>query len=70
VYVPGVETVMDGAVDPLLHNNVPVKSCAVKTEPPQLSVTKMVGVATTGFIGSANPLPAPLVHPLTDCVTV
>ena len=52
-------------VEPLLHNNDPVKSEAVSNELPQLSVTVMVGVATAEFIGSANPLPAALVHPFT-----
>ena len=61
---------MDGVVAPVLHNNVPVKSSAVNIEWPQSSTTTMVGVATTEFTGSANPLPGALVHPLTVCVTV
>ena len=69
-YVPGVDTVMDVPVAPLLHNNEPVKSEAVRTELPQLSIAVTVGVATTEFIGFANPLPAALVHPFTVCVTV
>ena len=64
-YVPGVDTVLDVAVAPLLHNKDPVKSEAVSTELPQSLVTDTVGVATAEFIGSANPLPAALVQPLT-----
>ena len=62
-YVPGVDTVMDVPVAPLLHNKEPVKSEAVSTELPQLSTVVTVGVATTEFIGFANPFPAGLVHP-------
>ena len=69
VYVPGVDTVIEDAVAPLLHNKEPVKSDAVNTELPQLSVTVTVGVATTELIGEAVPLPAVLVQPFTVCVT-
>ena len=57
-------------VEPLLHNKEPVKSEAVSTELPQSLVTVTVGAATAEFIGSANPLPAALVHPFTVWVTV
>ena len=64
-YVPGVDTVMDVAVAPLLHNKEPVKSEAVNTELPQSLVTVTVGVGTAEFIGSDSPIPAALVHPFT-----
>ena len=63
-YVPGVDTVMDVPVAPLLHNKEPVKSEVVSTELPQSSTAVTVGVATVEFKGSANPLPAALVHPI------
>jgi hypothetical protein len=69
VYVPGVDTVMEEVVAPLLHSKEPVKSEAVNTELPQLSVTVTFGVATTELIGEASPLPAVPVQPSTVCVT-
>jgi hypothetical protein len=60
---------MDEVVAPLLHNNVPVKFAAVKTELPQLLTTDTVGVGGTTF-GADTPLPAALMHPLIVCVTV
>lgn len=65
VYVPGVDTVIEELVEPLLHNNDPVKSEAVNTALPQLLVTVTVGNATAEFIGAAFPLAAELVHPVT-----
>ncbi len=62
-------TVIDVVVAPLLHNNDPVKFEAVKTELPQLFTTPTVG-ADGGVTGADVPLPAPLVHPETVCVTV
>lgn len=70
VYVPGVDTVIEEEVAPLLHNKEPVKSEAVNMELPQLSVTVTVGLATFEFIGEAVPLPATLVHPSIVWVTV
>ena len=70
VYVPAVETVMDGiVVDPLLHNKEPVKPEAVNTELPQLLTAVIAG--TDGIaLGADTPLPAALVHPFTVWVTV
>ena len=62
-YVPGVDTVMDVPVAPLLHNKEPVKSEAVSNVLPQSLVAVTVGVATAEVKGSANPFPAALVHP-------
>ena len=39
LYVPGVFTVIDDVVAPVLHNNVPVNPVAVNTELPQLFTT-------------------------------
>jgi energy-converting hydrogenase Eha subunit G len=64
--VPPTDTVIEVDVAPLLHNNEPVKSEAVNTELPQLSVTVIVGVATTEFTGAAVALPGVLVQPFTD----
>jgi hypothetical protein len=61
--------VIDAVVPPLLHNKVPVKLLAVKSELPQLFVTVTVGAVGTVF-GAEVPLPVGLVHPLTVCVTV
>ena len=69
VYVAAFVTVIEGVVAPVLHNIEPVKPLAVKTELPQLSVTVTDGAAGIVF-GAEVPLPAALVHPLTDCVTV
>src|SRR5712671_7977532 len=60
---------MDDVVAPLLHNNDPVKLLAVNTELLQLLTTPTVG-ADGEAIGADVPLPAPLVHPATVCVTV
>ena len=43
VYVPGVFTVIDEVVAPLLQNNVPVNPVAVNTELPQLFTTVTPG---------------------------
>jgi hypothetical protein len=69
VYVVAVLTVIDAAVDPLLHNNVPVTPVAVNNELPQLFTTVTPGADGTN-LGAATPVPAELVHPLTVCVTV
>ncbi len=66
---PPAETVIDGVVAPLLHNKLPLKLEAVKTELVQLSVTVTVGAGGIGF-GAAMPLASGLVHPFTVCVTV
>ena len=63
-------TVIDGVVAPLFHNNDPVKPEAVNTELMQLLVTLTEGAATEELSGAAVPLPAPLMHPFTVCVTV
>ena len=70
VRVPGVVTVIDAVVAPVLHNNVPVNALAVNTELLQLLVTATVGAGTVEFTGAATPLRGALVHPLTVCVTV
>ena len=69
MYVPGVDTVTDEVVAPLLHKSEPVKSEAVNNELPQLSTTVTVGVSGVVF-GVATPLPSALVQPFTVCVTV
>ena len=54
---------------PLLHNNVPVKPVAVRSElPSQLFTTVTEGVPGVAFIVTV-PEPEP-VHPLTPSVTV
>ena len=68
VYVPGVVTVTEAVVAPLLHNIVPPAGID-KTELPQLFTTVTTGVGVIAF-GAAIPAPAALVHPLTFCVTV
>jgi hypothetical protein len=60
-----MDTVMEEVVAPLLHNNEPVKSEAVKIELPQLSVTVTVGVATAELMGDAVAVPGELVQPFT-----
>ena len=68
VYIPAVLTGIDGFVDPLFHNNVPVQPEAVRVEvPSQFSTTDTVGTGV--ILGAAVPEPGKLVHPLTDCVT-
>ena len=62
-------TVIELAVEPLLHNNEPVKLPAVKTELPQLFCTVTVG-ADGIILGADVPLPAGLIHAFTVCVTV
>ena len=47
---------IEAVVAPLLHNKVPMKLVAVKTELVQLSVTPTVGAAGIAF-GAAVPLP-------------
>ena len=69
VYVAAVLTVIDAAVDPLLHNNVPEKADAVNTELPQLLATVIVGATGVAF-GAAVALRVALVHPFNVCVTV
>lgn len=64
VYTPGVVTVIEFVVAPLLHNNVPLTPVAANTELPQLFVTLTEGVAGIA-LGAAAPLPALLVHPPT-----
>jgi hypothetical protein len=61
--------VIDDAVEPLLHNNEPVKFEAVNTELAQLFVTVTVGATGTSF-GSDTPVPFGLEHPFTVWVTV
>jgi hypothetical protein len=68
LYVPAADTVIDGEVAPVLHNNEPVYDPAVNTEFPQLFTTVIVGMGVTS--GAATPLPGKLVLPLTVCVTV
>ena len=70
VYVPGVMTVMDAVVAPLLQSNVPVVPVAVITELPQLLATPTPGAATEELTGVAVPLPAALTQPLMVWVTV
>ena len=70
MYVPGVDTVIDGEVDPLLHNNVPANDPAVNTELVQLLTTLIVGGSTTSLNGAAVAPPLVLVHPLIVCLTV
>jgi hypothetical protein len=70
VYVPGVVTVIELVVAPLLHNNEPVNDSAVNIELTQLSTTVTAGGSTTALIGAAVPLPSALIHPLTIWVTV
>ncbi len=62
VYVPGVVTIIDAVVAPLLHNKLPVKPVAVKTELPQLSTTVTTGVDGI-VLGEATPLPVAPAHP-------
>ena len=69
VYIPGVVTVIDEVVAPLLHNNEPVKDVAVSVELPQLFTTVTTGADGITF-GAATPLPDELVHSFTVCVTV
>ena len=69
MYVPGVDTVIDAEVSPLLHNNVPVNDPAVNMELVQLSTTDIVGGSTAAFIGAAVPFPWALIHPFTVCAT-
>ena len=64
VYVAEFVTVIEDAVDPLLHSNEPVKFEAVKTELAQLFVTITVG-ATGTSLGADTPLPFGLEHPFT-----
>lgn len=68
VYSPAVDTVIEEALDPLLHNIEPVKSDAVNNEFSQLSTMDTVG-ADGMIFGAAFPLPATLVHPSTSWVT-
>ena len=60
---------MDDVVAPLFHNNDPVKPDAVNTVLPQLLATATDGADGLAS-GAAIPVPAPLVHPFTVCVTV
>ena len=67
VYVPAAVTVIEEAVDPLLHKMVPPVGID-KVELPQLFATVTTGVAVE--FGAAMPEPAALVHPPTVVVTV
>lgn len=67
-YEPAEVTVIEEAVAPLLHSNVPV-AVVESVELPQLFTTDTVGVAGV-VLGAAIPLPGALVHPLTVVVTV
>ena len=67
VYEPPVITVIAVVVAELLHNNVPVKLPAVRTEFPQLSAIEIDGAVGIVF-GVAIPLPAKLTHPLLNDV--
>ena len=62
---------MEVEVAPVLHNKVPVKLLAVKTEVPQLLVTVTVGAGGT-TLGAAMPTAPKLEQPVTvlDWVTV
>lgn len=64
VYVPGVVTVIDVVVSPVLHNKLPVNDSAVNTELEQLFTTVITGAAGSD-LGAAIPIPALLVHPFT-----
>ena len=63
--MPAVDTAIGDEVDPLLHNNEPVKSEAVNAELSQLLITDTVGAAGIAF-GTATPLAGELLHPFTD----
>jgi len=65
--VPGVVTVMEAVVAPLLHKIVPPAGIE-RVELPQLLTTVTAGVAVDA--GAATPEPAALIHPLTVLVTV
>ena len=71
-YVPGMDTVMDVVVAPLLHNNVPEVPVAVKNELPQLFVTFTVGAAgiefTVNVAAFEFALPAVLVQTARYCL--
>lgn len=68
--MPGVATVIEAVVAPLLHTNAPVTFPAVSVELPQLFTTVTVGAGTAEVLGTATPEPAALLHPFTICVTV
>jgi ABC-type phosphate/phosphonate transport system permease subunit len=68
VYAPPLVTVIDGVVAPLLHNKLPV-ALVESTLLPQLFTTVTIGVAGV-LVGAAVPLPAALVQPFEDTVTV
>ena len=53
----------------MLHNNDPVKLLAVSNELPQLLEVDKEGCVGVD-LGAVVPLPAALVQPFTDCVTV
>ena len=67
VYSPA-GTVIELAVEPVLHNNVPV-ALVDNVDDPQLSTTLTIGAGGTVF-GLATPEPARLVQVFTVCVTV
>ena len=60
---------IDGVVNPLLHNIEPVVFDAVSVDDPQLSTTVTVGVDGIA-LGAEVPEPAALTQPFTVCVTV
>ena len=69
--MPEDSTVIVVVVAPVLHNNVPVKLPAVRTELPQLFTVDMDGADGIAF-GFGKPLPTGLTHPFAVfvCVTV
>ena len=66
--MPTVGTVIEEAVELLLHNNEPT-ALVDKVELPQASLTVTTGVDGID-LGAAIPEPAALVQPFRVCVTV
>ena len=62
-------TLILAVVDPLLHNRLPAALVDSVEVPLQLSCTVTTGVAGVDF-GLAVPLPALLIQPLIEVVTV
>lgn len=67
VYVPGVVTVIEVVISPVLHNIEPPAGID-KVELPQLSVTVTTGASGVAT-GAATPDPAALVQPSAVCET-